>query len=154
MNPNDIQDPMVNSFDSNFFLSVGLIIICYPDCISKYLLDKINISDNQIYKISTNKKSIKNSVEDYNIKINKYFSNNKVVFYLILLGIGKDGHIASLFKNNIRKKNNKIVNYVERKDFMRITLTLKCINNSKSIFLWAPGKEKAEIIKKYCPIKN
>jgi len=114
----------------------------------KYLLDKINISNNQIYKISTNKKSIKKSVEDYNIKINKYFSNNKVVFDLILLGIGKDGHIASLFKNNIKNKTNKIVNYVERKDFLRITLTLKCINNSKSIFLWAPGKEKAVIIKK------
>ena len=27
-------------------------------------------------------------------------------------------------------------------------MTLKCINNSKNIFLWAPGKKKSNIIKK------
>ena len=74
--------------------------------------------------------------------------NKKVIFDLILLGIGNDGHIASLFKNNINKKSNKNVNFVKRKDFLRITLTLKCLNNSKSIFLWAPGKKKSNIVKK------
>jgi len=65
-----------------------------------------------------------------------------------LLGIGNDGHIASLFKKNINKKTNKNVIYVKRKDFQRISLTIKCINNSKSIFLWAPGKSKKNIVKK------
>ena len=114
----------------------------------KYLLNKIKISNNQIYKISTNNKSIKKSIIDYDKKIKKYFLNKKVVFDLILLGIGNDGHIASLFKNNIKNKSNKNVNFVKRKDFLRITLTLKCLNNSKSIFLWAPGKEKSNIVKK------
>ena len=66
----------------------------------------------------------------------------------VLLGIGKDGHIASLFKNNIDKKNKKIVDFINRKDFTRITLTLSCLNNSKNIFLWAPGKNKINIVKK------
>ena len=114
----------------------------------KYLLDKIKVSNNQIYKISTNKKSIKKSIIDYEKKIKKYFLNKKIVFDLILLGIGNDGHIASLFKNNIKNKSNKNINFVRRKDFLRITLTLKCLNNSKSIFLWAPGKEKSNIVKK------
>ena len=64
------------------------------------------------------------------------------------MGIGNDGHIASLFKKDINKKNNKNVIFVKRKDFYRITLTLECLNNSKSIFLWAPGKSKSNIIKK------
>ena len=72
----------------------------------------------------------------------------KVSFDLILLGIGNDGHIASIFKNNINNKSKKNVNFVKKKDFLRITLTLKCINNCKSIFLWAPGKEKSSIVKK------
>jgi len=114
----------------------------------KYLLDKIKVSNNQIYKISTNKKSIKKSIIDYDKKIKKYFLNKKIVFDLILLGIGNDGHIASLFKNNIKNKSNKNINFVRRKDFLRITLTLKCLNNSKSIFVWAPGKEKSNIVKK------
>ena len=45
-------------------------------------------------------------------------------------------------------KNNKIVTYVKKKDFSRITLTLRSINNSNLIFLWAPGKEKLKLIKK------
>ena len=66
----------------------------------------------------------------------------------MLLGIGQDGHIASLFKNNINKKTKSNVSFVKKKDFSRITLTLKCLNNSKSIFLWAPGKEKSNIVKR------
>ena len=64
------------------------------------------------------------------------------------MGIGNDGHIASLFKDNVNKKNKKIVDFVKRKDFSRVTLTLKCLNNSKNIFLWAPGKSKSNIVKK------
>ena len=115
---------------------------------NKYLLNKIKFSDDQIYKISTNKKSIKKSIIDYDQKIKKYFFNKKVVFDLILLGIGNDGHVASLFRNNINKKSNKNVFFVKRNDFSRVTLTLKCLNNSKSIFLWAPGKAKSNIVKK------
>ena len=64
------------------------------------------------------------------------------------MGIGNDGHIASLFKNNINVKNKKIISFVKRKDFSRITLTIKCLNSSKNIFLWAPKKNKVRIIKK------
>ena len=115
---------------------------------NKYLLSKIKISDHQIYKITTNQNSINKDTQDYENKIKKYFLNKKVIFDLVLLGIGQDGHIASLFKNNINKKINKNVSFVKRKDFLRITLTLKCINNSKSVFLWAPGREKSNIVKK------
>ena len=113
----------------------------------KYLLNKIKISKNQIYNISTQKLTISQSVVEYENKIKNYFSNKKVKFDLVVLGIGNDGHIASLFKNNIQKKNNKNVKFVKRKDFFRISLTLKCINKSKNIFLWAPG-EKNSIVKK------
>ena len=114
----------------------------------KYLLNKIKITNNQIYKISTDNKSLRESAEDYEKIIRKYFLNKKVSFNLILLGLGKDGHIASLFKKNINKKIHKNVDFLKRKGFSRITLTLKCLNNSKSIFLWAPGIKKIEIIEK------
>ena len=78
----------------------------------------------------------------------KYFLYKKISFDLVILGIGFDGHIASLFKKNINKRSNKNVNFVKRKDFSRITLTKKCLNKSKSIFLWVPGKNKSVIIKK------
>jgi len=114
----------------------------------KYLLNKIKISKNQIYNISTEKFSIKECVVNYDNKIKKYFSGKNIKFDLILLGIGNDGHIASLFRDFINKKNSKNVQLVRKKDFLRISMTLKCINNSKNIFLWAPGKKKSNIIKK------
>ena len=114
----------------------------------KYLLNKIKILDSQIYKISTSQHSLKKDSQNYEKKIKRYFSKKKVSFDLTILGIGQDGHIASLFKNNINKKSKKNVDFIKRKDFSRITLTLKCLNNSKSIFLWAPGKVKSNIVKK------
>ena len=114
----------------------------------KYLLNKIKVSENQIYEISTDLESIEKSAVDYENKIKKYFLKRKVCFNLTLLGLGKDGHTASLFQNNIRKKTKKNVVSVKKKYFSRISLSLKCINNSKAIFLWSPGKSKSNIIKK------
>ena len=116
----------------------------------KHLLNKIKISSRQIYKITTNQKSIKKDVQDYEKVIKKYFFNKKVAFDLVLLGLGQDGHIASLFEKNINKKFKNNVDFVIKKDFARITLTLKCLNNSKTIFLWSPGKVKSNIVKKIC----
>ena len=112
----------------------------------KNLLKKIPISRSQIYEINTKNKKPKIISQKYEKKIKKYFFNKKVSFDLILLGVGNDGHIASLFKNNINKKIKKNVDFVVKKDFTRITLTIKCINNSKNIFLWAPGDKKKNII--------
>ena len=114
----------------------------------KNFLNKIPILNKQIYRIDTNKKNPKKISVNYEKKIKRYFLRKKVSFDLVLLGIGNDGHIASLFKNNIEKKNMKIVDHVKRKDFSRVTLTLRCLNNSKNIFLWAPGKNKLKIVKK------
>ena len=67
----------------------------------KNLLNKIKILDKQIYKISTDKKSVKINTQEYEKKLKKYFLHKDIVFDVTLLGIGNDGHIASLFKNNI-----------------------------------------------------
>ena len=114
----------------------------------KYFLNRIKISKKQIFKISTNSNSIRKDTNHYENKIKRYFLNKIVSFDIMLLGIGNDGHIASLFKEDIRKKNNFSVQYVKKKDFSRITLSINCINKSKKIFLWAPTKKKKLIIKK------
>ena len=120
----------------------------------KYLLNKLKIPNKQIFKIEINKKNIKEDVAKYEKVLKKYFKNKKIKFDLLLLGIGLDGHIASLFKNNIKIKNNKSVTYVKKKDFSRITLTLSSINNSKLIFLWAPGKKRFKLVKKILTDRN
>ena len=120
----------------------------------RFFLKNAKIAEKQIFKVDVMNRSIGKSAEFYQNKINKYFLKEKTAFDLILLGVGEDGHIASLFKNNIKNKTNKIVDFVKKKDFSRITLTIKCINNSKSIFLWAPGKRKSKVIKKILKDNN
>ncbi len=109
------------------------------------IFKKLNISKKQIYSINTNFSSVKMSSNDYSKRIKKYFKNDKIFFDLVLLGMGNDGHIASIFPNNLNKKSNKITRFVIRRDFQRITINLKTINNSKNIFLWLNTRKKTKI---------
>ena len=111
----------------------------------KNFFKNLNISKNQIYSINTNLSSVKMSSKNYSDKIKKYFKNKKICFDLVLLGMGNDGHIASIFPNNLNKKSNKITRFVIREDFQRITINLKIINNSRNIFLWLNTRKKSKI---------
>ena len=117
----------------------------------KYLINKININKKNIFAVDTRKNTVNTSAKDYEKRIKKYFKNQKISFDLILLGMGSDGHIASLFPNNINLKTNRITSAILRKDFKRITLNLNVINKAKKIFLWLNNKKKSNIYKK---IKN
>ncbi len=62
--------------------------------------------------------------------------------------MGKDGHIASLFPYSKNLKEKFIVKAVIGKDFKRITLGLKVINNSNKIYLLLNNKTKTAIYEK------
>ena len=70
---------------------------------------------------------------------------------MIILGIGTDGHTASLFPNqDILNVKNRIAEsyFVDRKRGIRITLTLPTINAGRNILILVSGKDKSEILKK------
>ncbi len=50
------------------------------------------------------------------------------------------------YDNKLRP--GQLTEYALWKDFPRITLNIRCINNCKNLFLWAPGKKKFKIVKK------
>ncbi len=125
-----------NSVNSNFKL------------IKKLLLSKIIISEKNIFSINTRKKNVNISSHDYEKKIKKYFENKKISFDLVVLGMGFDGHIASIFPGSKNLVSSKIVGSINRKDYKRITLNLKTINNAKNIYLWLNTKNKSNSFKK------
>jgi 6-phosphogluconolactonase len=71
-------------------------------------------------------------------------------FDLISLGMGDDGHTASLFPHTegIHEMGRLVMaNQVPQKDTWRITLTWPVINQGSSVFFLIGGKNKAELVK-------
>jgi 6-phosphogluconolactonase len=70
-------------------------------------------------------------------------------FDLIALGMGDDGHTASLFPHTeaIHEMSRLVIaNQVPQKDTWRITLTWPVINHASSVFFLIAGADKAEIL--------
>ena len=106
------------------------------------LIRKIKINKKNIFPIKTQKQISKCSTE-YSLTIKKYFRGRKISFDSCLLGMGVDGHVASIFPYSENLYKKFITKPVIRKDFKRITLGLNIINNSKKILLWLNNKSKA-----------
>ncbi len=74
-------------------------------------------------------------------------------FDLILLGMGEDGHTASLFPGTAAlKETSRLVvgNHVEKLQTDRITLTLPVLNAAAEVLVMIAGSAKAEVLSKIC----
>jgi len=70
-------------------------------------------------------------------------------FDLVALGMGPDGHTASLFPHTAAlHETNRIVtaNHVQQMNTWRITLTWPVINAARSVFFLISGSDKAEVL--------
>ena len=84
------------------------------------------------------------------ISLKVFLKKKKICFDFILLGMGNDGHIASLFPNTkeIQQKHKLVLSTKEKHNgFYRITLSSKIINNSKFNLLILKGKKKYQKFK-------
>ena len=71
-------------------------------------------------------------------------------FDLLLLGLGEDGHTASLFPGSAALNESArlvVPNYIEKLNAYRLTLTLPVINNGAQIYFLVAGKNKASMVK-------
>jgi 6-phosphogluconolactonase len=71
-------------------------------------------------------------------------------FDLVLLGLGEDGHTASLFPDNpVLQEKNRLIAPVEKgnRTEERITLTLPVINAARTVLFLVSGPSKAAVLK-------
>jgi 6-phosphogluconolactonase len=114
--------------------------------INKILFKNKNLPDyqNTIFRMEAERLDIEKSARDYAEIIPNEID-------ILLLGVGEDGHIASLFPNSIALNETvkKVVPIIGPKyPYKRLTITPRVIDQAKHVYILAPGAEKQKIYKK------
>lgn len=122
-------------------------------------LSKVSILNNHIYSINDNL-TVEKAAREYEFMIRQLVkirtidvseSNDCPKFDLIILELGSDGHVASLFPQHISLQHKEDwVTYITDSPEPppeRITFTLPVINSASNIVLLAIGNDKAMAVK-------
>lgn len=121
--------------------------------IKEALLDRVDIPAGNVHPVPFMGSGPESSARAYEEEIIKFFSlvhGELPEFDLIMLGLGADGHTASLFPGNPVLDENEHLAAAVRLDesrHHRITLTLPVINKARNIIFMVTGEGKAEKLK-------
>ncbi len=121
--------------------------------IKESLIQHINIPEGNIHPISTAEDNSEAVARKYEADLKAFFDLGKDEFPgldLIMLGIGEDGHTASLFAGTkeLREDKRLAVSVSAKKPpNERISITLPVINHAENVIFLVTGKNKARIIK-------
>ena len=118
------------------------------------LFSKVAVPRRNLHPITTTGLDPTQAAARYERELQSFFrvKSKPPCFDLILLGLGKDGHTASLFPGDpaLSEKERWVVP-VMRKEAdppQRITVTLPVINQAEDVFFLVSGVEKAAILKR------
>jgi 6-phosphogluconolactonase len=110
--------------------------------------NKMPIPSSQIHRMIAENEIQKNA-EEYEKTIKDVLKDKP--FELVMLGMGDDGHTASLFPNteglNISDRL-VIANFIPQKNTWRMTMTFTCINQASHIAIYALGASKKFMLAK------
>jgi 6-phosphogluconolactonase len=117
------------------------------------LLSKVSVPAANIFRLKTEESDPDRVASQYQTVIENHFASSRgavPVFDLILLGLGPDGHTASLFPGSAaldEKKRLVVSNWVEKFKTYRLTFTYPIINRAACVMFLVSGNDKAEIVR-------
>ncbi len=116
------------------------------------LLSKLPIPSDHIFRIPAEMPNAGEAAEAYELALHKFFrpaASSFPRFDLILLGMGPDGHTASLFPGTTaleEKRHWVVANWVEKFSTFRITFTYPVLNSATSVMFLVSGADKAAMV--------
>ena len=116
------------------------------------ILSKVPVPPANIFRILAENPDAAAAAEAYEQTLRQFFDpapGEFPRFDLILLGMGPDGHAASLFPETaaLREKSRLVVaNWVEKLHTHRITLTLPVLNAARCVAFLVSGTDKAAVL--------
>jgi len=117
------------------------------------MLSKIPVNAGNVFRIAAENPDAAAVAEAYEQTLRKFFQlqpGQVPVFDLILLGMGPDGHTASLFPNTAglqEKARLLIANWVDKLKANRLTMTLPVLNSAREVAFLASGTDKAQVLR-------
>ena len=133
----------------------------------EYLFQPLSIDPEQVFRWRTEAGAPDTVAEDYRTQIHigwmkglppeetiedgvSRLITNDLRFDLIILGMGSDGHTASLFPGTMALQfvsELAVANWVPQLDQWRFTLTFTAINNARNVMFLVSGADKAPALK-------
>jgi 6-phosphogluconolactonase len=125
--------------DSNFHMA------------SESLLSKVPIPEKNVHRVHA-ELDAEAAAAEYDQQLCNFFpltNHDRPRFDLIFLGIGDDGHTASLFPGSqaLAETSRRVMaNWVEKFKTFRITLTFPVLNHAAEVVFLVSGAGKAQIL--------
>lgn len=118
--------------------------------VNEAMFSRVPVPPENIHRIPAENPNAKDAAKAYETDLRKFFGEAIPAFDLLLLGLGEDGHTASIFPGSeILHETQRLVAapWVEKFNAYRLTMTLPVLNNGKSVVFLVTGASKAEILR-------
>jgi 6-phosphogluconolactonase len=119
-------------------------------------LYKVPLAPDQVYRIESDK-SPHEAAQRYEAALREYFGDNPPCFDLIFLGLGENGHTASLFPGTpiLNETKSWVADvYVAEQKMYRVSMTTSIINQASRIVFLVSGMKKANVLREVIESTN
>lgn len=117
------------------------------------MLDRLSIDPGHVWRIKGEYPRAEDAAREYEDQLRSAFGLGPAQtprFDLVLLGLGLDGHTASLFPGTTalaERRRLAVANHVAKLDTDRITLTVPVLNAARHVLFLVHGADKAAALR-------